>query len=86
VDLVCYTKNNSLEYDFELAAHADPRRIRLIARGFQLDPNGALEFRTRDGEMRHRRPAAYQIIDGKRVPVTAAYVFHQGEILRSRRL
>src|ERR1039457_1815377 len=60
------------EYDFVIAPHADPSRIRLACRGGSgphLD-NGDLVV----SPFRQKRPQAYQIVDGKRREVAADFV------------
>lgn len=58
IDIVYYSKNNHLEFDFLLAPQADPNLIRLQFRGAspKLDPSGDLLL----GATRLRAPVAYQ--------------------------
>lgn len=75
IDLVYYGANGCLEYDFEIAAGADPGRIRIVyegARGVRLD-GGDLMISTAGGEMRQRRPTVYQNTNGHRRAVDASY-------------
>ncbi len=78
IDAVYYgNQEGRLEYDFELAPGADPNRIRLAfsgARGVELAANGDLLLRTAAGTLRQHKPVAYQLVDGRPVPVTAGYV------------
>jgi hypothetical protein len=77
VDLVYYGKQRQLEYDFVVAPNRDPRKIRLNfsgVRGVVIDKTGALVIETAAGQIRQQPPVAYQEIDGRRQPVTAAYV------------
>ena len=77
VDMVYYGKQRELEYDFIVAPDGDPGRIRLAfegARGLSLDPDGDLLLETAAGQVRQRRPVAYQEIDGERREVAADYV------------
>lgn len=77
VDLVYYGTDGALEYDFELAPHADPARIRLRfsgADGARVAADGALELSVGGRNVRWKRPVAYQVEGGRRVPVAAAYV------------
>ncbi len=82
IDAVYYgNEDGRLEYDFEVSPGADPQQIRLAfsgARRVGLSPNGDLLLRTAAGTLRQRKPVAYQILDGKRVPVTAGYVLTPG--------
>src|SRR6185312_8809427 len=62
IDLVYYGRDGALEYDFAVAAGADPRQIRLAfpgARGLSLDAAGDLLVETAAGPMRHKRPVVY---------------------------
>ncbi|TGE12257.1 DUF7948 domain-containing protein [Hymenobacter elongatus] len=67
-----------LEYDFELAAGADPARIRLRydgAESLALTADGSLEIRTSVSLMRELAPKAWQTdAAGRRQPVACAYV------------
>ncbi|MFN0166340.1 MAG: SBBP repeat-containing protein [Bryobacteraceae bacterium] len=77
IDLVYYSKESRLEYDFVLAPGADPGAIRLAYQGAEpphVDANGDLRLRLPGGSVYQRQPVAYQVIDGRRHPVTARYV------------
>lgn len=76
VDLVYYGKGGELEYDFKVAAGANPGAIgwRIEgAQGASVNGEGELVIRTAAGEMRQRRPVAYQEERGKRREVEARY-------------
>ena len=78
VDLRYYGTQNRLEYDFRVAAHADPAQIRQGvggARALRLDANGDLSLAVAGGRaLRWARPVAYQIArDGRRVGVDVRY-------------
>jgi uncharacterized protein (TIGR03437 family) len=80
IDLVYYGQQAQLEYDFVIAAGADPRRIRLAFTGAQvlrLDAQGDLLVDTAAGTLRQTRPVAYQEIEGVRCPVAAQYHVRQ---------
>src|SRR5207248_5071736 len=50
----------------------DPRKIRLLFDGadeLRIDDHGDLVMKQGENEYRHRKPAAYQEIAGKRIPV-----------------
>jgi len=66
------------EYDFTLAAHADPRTIRMRFDATARLDNGELIVKSGDFELRHRAPVAYQEFDGSRHDVTAAYRLDRG--------
>ncbi|HEX8353627.1 MAG TPA: SBBP repeat-containing protein [Pyrinomonadaceae bacterium] len=78
IDLVYYGNQRQLEYDFRLAPGRDPRAIRLAFEGqtrLRVDASGDLLLRTAGGEVRQRKPFAYQEeADGRRVEVAARYV------------
>ncbi|MEN3332726.1 MAG: hypothetical protein V7641_2091 [Blastocatellia bacterium] len=77
VDLVYYGNGRELEYDFKLAAGADPAAIRLRfdgAKRLRLDATGELVISTESGDVRQHKPLAYQEVSGKRRQVAARYV------------
>ena len=98
IDAIYYGQQQSLEYDFEVAPGADPRRIRLGFKGVrQLKveaATGDLLLRTASGEIRQHKPVAYQEIDGERREVESRYVirgqrrvgFQLGSYDRAKRL
>ena len=77
IDLVYYGERGALEYDFVVAARADPRRIALEFAGadhMAITRDGELELQTPAGRINFRRPVAYQTIDGRRRAVDARYI------------
>jgi len=91
IDLSVYGNQQHLEYDFVLAAGADPEAIRLAARSragkessqseVQLDAQGDLLIGPAAKAVRQRAPRAYQLIEGKRVPVICSYLLlGQGKV------
>ncbi len=79
VDAVLYGVGGRLEYDFEVAPRFDPARVRLRFGGqsaMTVDEAGDLRLVTPAGIVVHRRPVAYQLIDGTRRQVAAAFVRH----------
>ncbi|GAA4351382.1 hypothetical protein GCM10023185_09990 [Hymenobacter saemangeumensis] len=74
-DLRFYTRDRTLEYDFELAAGADAGRIRLRYRGQQglRIVDGALHIRTSVGKVVEQRPYAYQLIGQVKKRVRCEY-------------
>jgi aldose sugar dehydrogenase len=69
VNLTYYGNQQQLEYDFEIAPGADPRKIRLAfdrAAAPRISATGDLVVRTLVGEIRQQRPVIYQEIDGQR--------------------
>jgi uncharacterized protein (TIGR03437 family) len=76
IDLVLYGNPDELEYDFAVAPGADPTLIRMKFGGSQrpsIDAAGDLVIETAAGAIRHRRPRAYQAIDGAERTVFAAF-------------
>jgi hypothetical protein len=76
VDAVYYGKGRLLEYDFVVAAGADPSTISFQLRGTgaaRITRGGELVVPTREGAVTQRRPIAYQIVGGERRPVAVAY-------------
>jgi len=76
IDLVYDGTGGALEYSFVVAPGADPRAIGLAfdgVRGRRQDAHGALVLGTARGDLVQRAPAAYQEVDGRRVPVAASY-------------
>ncbi len=78
VNLRYYGTQNRLEYDFRVAAHADPAQIRQGvggARALRLAANGDLSLAVAGGRVINwARPVAYQIArDGRRVSVDVRY-------------
>ena len=76
IDLVYYGNGRQLEYDFIVKPGADPSPIRLDIRGgesIEIDANGDLVIQVARGELRQLAPVAYQVIDGTRRVVPAAY-------------
>jgi hypothetical protein len=77
IDLVYHGNQGRLEYDFDVAPHADPDKIRLRldgARGLRVDAAGDLRVKVAGGEMCFRRPVAYQMAGGAERPVASRYL------------
>lgn len=76
VDLKYYGQGRQLEYDFDVAPHADPSNISLNVEGadkVSTDEDGSLLLKTKAGEVRWLRPVAYQDSASGRTLVSAAY-------------
>ncbi len=87
VDLVFHGNQDRLEYDFEIAAARDPRKIKLAFEGVdQLRINNAGDLLLRAGtvEIRQPKPFAYQIVAGKKQPIDAAYWIDRSNRVRFR--
>jgi hypothetical protein len=76
IDLKYYSRQQQLEYDFDLAAHADPSKISLTIEGadkITTDKDGSLVLKTSAGDVRWLKPVAYQESKTGRAPVRAKY-------------
>jgi Beta-propeller repeat len=83
IDLVYYGNQQRLEYDFVVAPGGDPRAILLRFAGtaaergrdpLKIDGNGDLVMQTDGGEIRQRKAAVFQEINGISRPVFSRYV------------
>jgi len=77
IDLVYHGNQGRLEYDFELAPHADPGKIRIRldgAQGLRVDGEGELRVKVAGGELCLRRPVTYQVAGGAERQVASRYV------------
>ena len=77
VDVAYYGNQGRLEYDFEVAAGADPSRIALQFAGqeeLRIAANGDLVLAVPGPDLRQQAPLSYQErSDGQHIPVTSAY-------------
>ena len=74
-DLVFYGREGKLEYDFILAPHADPSRIRLTVSGRpEIAKDGDLVI----GDVRWNRPVVYQESSTGRTPIAGRFVIRKG--------
>src|SRR5204863_4649475 len=79
VDAVFHGDRSQLEYDFVVAANADPSRIALNLRGadsIKTTANGDLLIHVGNAVLRQEAPLAYQDSGGRRVPVNATFRVH----------
>ena len=77
VDVVYYGHQRQLEYDFIVAAGADPHQIALGFEGaeqIEIDARGELVLRTAAGIVRQHRPIIYQEAAGGRREIAGRYV------------
>ena len=81
IDLVYYSADGELEYDFLLAPGADAARIRMSydgAHAMHVDESGDLRIAIDGGEVVHRKPLTYQMVDGARRVVDSAFrILHE---------
>jgi hypothetical protein len=83
VNLVYYGTQGRLEYDFDVAPGADPSVIQLAFKGagdVSIDAHGELVVNSAAGEIRLRKPVAYQDIAGTRKSVAASYALKNKKI------
>jgi hypothetical protein len=76
IDLVYYGDQQQLEYDFDVAAGADPASIQMEIAGadqMSIATSGELVLQTGHRTLRWLKPTAYQMIRGKKVIVESSY-------------
>ena len=81
IDMAFYGVQRQLEFDFIVAAGADPAPIRLGVSGagpIATDAGGNLVLASSAGDVLLHKPAAYQEKDGARQPVDARFVMRAG--------
>ena len=81
IDLVYYGTQRQIEYDFVVGPGADPRAIQLAIEGpkrLRIDAQGELVASVEGGEVRLKKPVAYQEADGGKQTVAVNYAL-QGE-------
>ena len=77
IDLVYYSRDGELEYDFVVQPNADPLRIRMKLAGKHaptIDAEGNLRLDGADGTLRLHKPVLYQHIDGEKKTLAGDYV------------
>ena len=77
VDLIYHGNQRRLEYDFVVAAGADPRAIRLEMNGAgkaEIDAQGNLLLGTEGGQIRLHKPVVYQEFGGVRREIVGGLV------------
>jgi hypothetical protein len=82
IDVVYYgTQGRQMEYDFVVAAGADPKTIKLSFAGtekLKVDGQGDLALRLNGKELRLRKPVVYQEKDGVRQEIAGGYKLASG--------
>jgi hypothetical protein len=76
VSIRYHLSGGDVEYDLEVSAEAAPEQIRFTvdgSRGLRIGRDGDLIISAPNGEVRQRRPVAYQIVDGQRSSVEVSY-------------
>ena len=77
IDLVYHATQHQFEYDFILHPGSKPETVTLDflgAKALAVNVAGDLVLQTEVGEVRHKKPFAYQVREGKQNPVQAEYV------------
>jgi hypothetical protein len=78
IDIFYYGQMRGLEYDFEVAPGADPKRIAMRYDGvsrLRVEADGTLISQLKGGgELRQNRPVSYQMIHGQRREVASRYL------------
>ena len=78
IDLVYYGKDRQIEHDWMVKPGADPSKIRLKFAGVRrmyVDQSGDLVLETRSGQLRQKKPVAYQ---GNGKEIAGRYVIRAG--------
>lgn len=81
VNLTYYGNQRQIEYDFEVAAGADPKAVRLDFDGqdhTELDRDGNLILQVSGEKLEFHHPEIYQEVGGRRQPIEGGYVL-EGE-------
>src|SRR5262249_24067537 len=76
IDVVYSGRTSHLEYTFVVHPGADPKDIAMAYRGassVRIDGSGRLVGSTPLGAFADQQPVACQVVDGRRVPVTASF-------------
>jgi hypothetical protein len=77
IDLAYHGSAGQLEYDFDVAPGADPRKITMQmtgARALRLDAAGRLEIALAHSTLVQQAPVVYQVRDGVRREISGRYV------------
>jgi Beta-propeller repeat len=77
IDMIYYGSGRQLEYDFEIQPLSDPSTIQIEfegVSGISVAPDGDLILSTSSGEIRHRRPVAFQRRGALQDPVAASFI------------
>ncbi len=83
IDMVVYSGEHTVKYDFVISAGADPQQIILGFEGVSpvLDNEGNLVLSTSLNEVVEKAPYCYQLIDGREVVVRSRYKMNKrGEV------
>jgi len=83
IDLVFYTREQGVKYDFLVSAGVDPGIINISYQGAEdvvIGPRGRLHIVTPGGELVEEAPRSYQTKDGERVQVPCRFELDEGRL------
>jgi gliding motility-associated-like protein len=82
ISLKAYSSGVNFKYDFQLNVGADAANIQLRYEGVNiaLNSNGNLEVKAHSGTITEEAPVAWQVINGKTIPVSCKYKLN-GQVL-----
>jgi PKD repeat protein len=81
IDIRIYGRESRIEYDWIIKSGGNTDKIRFKYSGvtkISLSPIGDLIVTTRFGEILHKKPEAWQMIDGEKIPVRAEFIKIEG--------
>lgn len=84
IDLIYYTNNDNIKYDFILKPDANFKEIKFKYKGYKTiksDKEGNLIITFNHGKIIEAKPILYQIIDGKRINIVGKYNLDQNEVI-----
>ena len=76
IDLVYYGNPSQMEYDFEVAAGANPRQIQFDVKGadsVSVDSSGDLVLQTKLGALHMKSPVLYQTVNNMKLPISGGF-------------
>jgi hypothetical protein len=77
IDMIYYGSQRELEYDLIVAAGADPALVQVAftgTKGVDINAIGDLVIHTSRGDIKGRKPEAYQYANGVRHQIAASYI------------
>ncbi len=83
IDLVYYGNQRQIEYDFIVAAGADPKKVQLDLQGAKditVNDKGELVIQIGKGEMKFHKPFTYQEKNGTKKEIASAYAVKDNHI------
>lgn len=83
IDVIYYSRQNQLEYDFIVNPGANPGSIRLSFEGADrifIDTSDDLVIRSGKEDLRLHKPQIYQQIGGQKIPVRGDYILDEGAV------